>query len=299
MNREKIKILTYKYPFLRKLLYPAILIRRCFLHIKSRWQEKIYQNLCQILVEDPVIRVNEFQGIFMINCRSDLFKRLLITKQYEPQLVKYCLQYLDKERDAIDIGANVGFYTVLFAKNLNSKKVLSIEPTQNALKYLYKNIQLNKIEDKVIVFEGAVSDEYGNTEIKILEGREEYSTLGGWSHPSISKEKYVFQKVKVETIDNLVMQYSLEPGFMKVDVEGVELLVFEGSQKVLETYRPVILSELSNPLLKENGSSSTEVIDFIKRYDYEVIDVFSPDISPGTRDFTNILCIPKEMGLKR
>lgn len=247
-----------------------------------------------MLVEDPVIRVNEFQGIFALDCRSDLFKRILITKQYEPQLVKYCLQYLTKNRDALDIGANIGFYTILFAKNLDDRKVLAIEPTKNALRFLYRNIQLNNVGNNVIVFEGAASNYNGMSEIKTIEGREEYSTLGEWKHPAILNDKYSLEKIKVETVDNLVKMYSLDPGFIKVDCEGMEHLVFYGSKTVLEINRPVILSELSNPLLKANGSSSIEVINFIRSYEYDVIDAITPTCQPGIVDFTNILCIPKE-----
>ena len=297
MSLGKIKTLTYKYPFLRRLIYPAIAVRRFFLQVRLSCQGEVYQHLCELLVEDPVISVAEFKGIFEIDCRSDLFKRLIITKQYEPELVKYCFKYLNKKRDIVDVGANIGFYTVLFAKNLDGKKVLSVEPTVNSLKRLYKNIQLNNIENDVIVFEGAASIHSGITEIKTIDGREEYSTLGEWKHPSISTEKYILQKVKIKTIDELVNKYSLDPGFMKVDVEGMEHLVFEGSKIVLETNRPVVLSELSNYLLKKNGSSSIGVINFIKSYEYEVYDLIDPATHIPTRikDFTNILCIPKEM----
>ena len=251
--------------------------------------------MCELLVEDPVIKVDEFEGIFTVDCRSDLFKRLLLHKAYEPSLVKFALKYLNKDRDVIDIGANIGFYTVLFAKNLNSGKVLSIEPTKNAFQRLLKNIKLNQVEDKVILFEGAVLNYIGTTKIKIVEGKEEYSTLGSLSHPSISKKRYILQEVKTKTIDELVDQYSLDPGFMKVDVEGMEHLVFDGSKDVLKTKRPVILSELSDYLLKKNGSSAIEVINFIRSYGYNIIDTQTPNIPPQMKEFTNILCVPKEI----
>ena len=244
----------YRYPFCRKLLYPAIVIRRFFLQKKLSYQEDVYGNLCELLVEDPVIKISEFQGRFNVDCRSDLFKGLLIHKQYEPFLVKLALKYLDKGRDAIDVGANIGFYTILFAKNSNSGKVLAIEPTLNAFQRLYKNIQLNNVMDKIILFEGAVSDYIGTGEIKTINGREEYSTLGHWKHPSIKSEKFSTYGIKVSTIDDLVSKYSLDPGFMKIDVEGLEYLVLKGSKTTLENKRPVILSELSDYLLRQNGS---------------------------------------------
>jgi len=294
---QKIRLLTHKYPTFKKLLYPAIVIRRFFSKRNSATR-KIYEHLCELLVEDPVIKVDEFEGIFTVDSRSDLFKRLLLHKAYEPSLVKLALKYLNKDRDVIDIGANIGFYTVLFAKNLNSGKVLSIEPTKNAFQRLLKNIKLNQVEDKVILFEGAVLNYIGTTKIKIVEGKEEYSTLGSLSHPSISKKRYILQEVKTKTIDELVDQYSLDPGFMKVDVEGMEHLVFDGSKDVLKTKRPVILSELSDYLLKKNGSSAIKVIDFLKSLDYIIVDAETPEIDPQVKEFTNILCIPSELGVQ-
>jgi len=300
MNFEKIKtFITTRYPFLRKLLYPAIVIRRVFKMKPSIFSgEELYQNLCGLLVEDPIIKVVEFQGEFIIDSRSDLFKRLLLNKAYEPSLVKIALAYLDEGRDVIDIGANIGFYTILFAKRLKKAKVLAIEPTSNSLQRLYKNIQLNNVMNNVIVFEGAVSDYAGRSEIKTLVGREEYSTLGCWKHPSIKNEDFTTSEIEISTIDYLVAKYSLEPGFIKIDVEGLEHLVLRGSKTTIETKRPIILSELSDCLLKENGSSSLEIINFIKSLNYSVVDAETPEIKPGIKEFTNILCIPKELGVK-
>lgn len=297
MSIDKIRLLTYKYPTLKRLLYPAIVIRRFFLQKKLGYQKKVYQHLCELLVEDPVIKVDEFQGVFIVDCRSDLFRRLLLYKAYEPSLVKLALKYLDKDRDVIDIGANIGFYTILFANRLKRTKVLAIEPTLNPLQRLYKNIQLNNVMDKVVVFEGAVSDYIGTGQIKTLNGKEEYSTLGPWKHPSVKNESFTTHKIEVSNIDNLVGRYSLDPGFMKIDVEGLEHSVLRGSKTTIETNRPVILSELSDYLLKQSSSSSVEVINFIKSFNYTVIDAETPEIEPEIKEFTNILCIPKELGM--
>lgn len=120
----------------------------------------------------------EYHGNFFLDYRSDLFKRIIMSKSYEPKLAQCCKDLVDNKRDAIDIGANVGFFTVLFAKILCNRKVLSIEPTRHALSRLYKNIRLNEVSDKTIVFEGVVSNQIGETEIKTIEGKEEYSSMG-------------------------------------------------------------------------------------------------------------------------
>jgi len=294
MTLKKLHLLAYKYPFLRIPLCPMIATRRYFKNNKLKYELKICENASQMLAEDPVFYVREFQGKFVVGRNSDLFKTLLIAREYEASLAELVLRYLDCNRDAIDVGANMGFYTILLAKNVNNKKVLAVEPAKKAFERLEKNLKLNQVEHKVILFEGAVSNNSGVLNLKTVNGREEYSTLGKLNHPAVRDEKYQIQEVNVTTIDSLVKKYSLDPGFMKIDVEGMEHFVLDGSRVTLETAKPIILMELSDPLLKQNGSSAGELIDFIKPFKYKILDAEMPEISPLLKPFTNILCLPEE-----
>ncbi len=132
-NWSILKKLIKKNKILRGAFYPISITRGIYLRKKIEAQHEIINNLKELLVEHPIIKVDEFQGNFFLDCRSDLFKRLVINKCYEPKLAQCCRDLIDKNRDAIDIGANVGFFTVLFAKELNNRKVLAIEPTKQAL----------------------------------------------------------------------------------------------------------------------------------------------------------------------
>jgi FkbM family methyltransferase len=290
-----IRILSYKHPFLRKLLYPAIIIKRSLLNRKRRNVEILCENFSAILAEDPILYIDEFQGFFKIGIHSDLFKRIIAYKRYEPKIAQFCLKYLNKNRDAIDIGANVGFYTILFAKNLDKRRVLSIEPTANTLQRLYKNVEINRVKENVIVYEGVAINYTGKAEIKIIEGKEEYSSIGEIKHPSVFGSAYISKKVNCTTVDKLVKQYSLDIGFVKIDVEGAEHIVFEGCKELLKFHRPIIISEISERLLKLNGSSSKDLINFILQCDYDIVDPIDPKIPPGFKDSGDLLCIPKEM----
>jgi len=280
--------------YIRAILFPVILIRRYFMARKDVWQDEIIRNIEELIVIDPIMKLEEFKGTFSINPHSDLFKTILKSKRYEPKLVKYCEKYINPERDVIDIGANIGFYTVLFSKLLLDRKVLAIEPTQNALIKLRQNIELNEVGKNVVIYEGVVSDTRGTAEIKTIIGKEEYSSMGVMDHPSIAKETYTIESVMSSTLDELVDSLSIDPGFIKIDVEGAEALVFKGASKTLQLKRPVILSKLNDYLLKRNGSSASEVIKMIEGYDYQVIDPLNPSIPAGKKAFGDILCIPNE-----
>jgi FkbM family methyltransferase len=299
MAASNLKSLFIRYPFLKQVFAPALKMRKNIIYKKLIYQEEVLQRLSELMTNDPIIEIKEFEGTYALDTRSHLFKRLLLEKEYEPELVNVCKRYINKEKDIIDVGANVGFFTCFFSKKLTHRKVLAIEPTQNALKRLKFNMELNKASHNVILFEGVVSDSEGFLEIKTIEGKEEYSSLGGMNHHGITREKYVTEKVKSTTLDHLVNLHKLDPGFVKIDVEGAENLVFSGANELLSKKRPVILSEMCNFLLKKNGSSAKETIELIKKHEYDVVNPTDPSIEPGSEDFGDVLCFPKESGFAK
>ena len=289
----KVRLLLRQSKVARILLYPFIRLRRLFLAEKREIENNIFANIERLFHSDPVLRLPEFKGRFCIGVESDLFRRLVKDGDYEASLVDVCEKYLIRDRDVLDIGANIGFYTVLLGKLINdNRKVLSVEPTPNALKRLYKNIVENELTKKVELYEGVVSDVVGDIEINTIEGREEYSSIGAMAHPSVSNEVVTKIKVESSTVDRLVEIRKLAPGFIKIDVEGAEYAVLKGMKEVILKNKPIILSELSNPLLKENGTSSQEVISFIEDFGYKIIDPKYPNMKPGDREYGDILCVP-------
>ena len=282
-------------PVLDALRYPVLKLKQ--------WARtdttSALDNLAALLVCDPVIRIEEFNGIFRVDPRSDLFRRLIVEGVYEPTLVHALVKYLDPCRDFIDVGANVGFYTVLLAQLLPKAKVLAVEPTNKAYERLVDNVRMNRVEGNVILFKGVVSDAVGAREIKVVPGREEYSSLGEMCHPKIAQAEFVVEQVLSSTIDKLVDTYGLNPGLLKVDVEGYEHYVFQGAKATLASKRPVVLSELSDPLLRKNGSSSQEVVRFITSLNYKIYDPLAPGVSPSARAFGDIICVPAEVAAIR
>ncbi len=276
--------------FVRK---PAIQLVNGLIAHKLRGSERLFDRLAEQLVEDPCLKAPEFQGSFYMDARSTLFRRLIRDGRYEPELTALCLEHIKSDRDVIDAGANIGFHSVLFARQLKGARVLAVEPTTSAVGRLHRNLELNEVADRVIVHKGALAEQSGSLTMKTMAGREEYSTLGEWVHPSIAQLEYVTEQVEVSTLDALVSQYQLNPGFLKVDVEGAEYRLLQGAEQVLREHRPVIIAELSNALLAANGSSGAQVLDFIRSFNYEILDPLDPQRAPAIRQFGDILCIPR------
>jgi FkbM family methyltransferase len=187
-------------------------------------------------------------------------------------------QYLDPAKDALDIGANIGLFTVLIAQKLTSPhKVLAVEPTPLALSYLRRNLIRNGLADSVIVYEGLVADKGGPYTLKIIPGKEEYSSLGDMVHSSIVGRAYQVAQVEGETVDSLVTRFGLQPGLIKIDTEGAELLVLRGARQTLLKYHPILLSELADSLLNTLGGSSNQVVELLIELGYRIINVDYPE----------------------
>ncbi|MCB1823773.1 MAG: FkbM family methyltransferase [Candidatus Competibacteraceae bacterium] len=240
-----------------------------------------------------MIHVPDYYGSFEMDIRSHILKRLVVTGYYEPQLLKLVKSHIKRNVDAIDVGANIGLYTVLFANLISpTNKVLAIEPIPSVLYYLHRNIKRNNLGNQVIFFEGVSKECSGLAEIQTVIGNEEYSSMRDIAHPSAREMKFLQITVSGETIDNLVKLNSLSPGFIKIDTEGAELMVLKGALRTLETARPVIISELSDRLLAGFNSDTDEVLSLLEGKGYVVIDVLTGH-RPIKPFHGNIIALPK------
>jgi FkbM family methyltransferase len=184
-------------------------------------------------------------------------------------VVEVIARHLDPARDAIDVGANVGLFTVLMARSLDeSRRVLAIEPTKGALDYLRRNIERNHCTRKVAIFAGVAADQNGEFPISVIEGLEEYSSIVATPHHGPRAPDRLL--VPGETIDSLVQRFDLGPGFIKLDAEGAEYRILSGALHTLRTHRPIIVSELSEALLSASGATSRQVCGLLEAHGYLV-----------------------------
>lgn len=293
-NRLKARIRHNR--LLSALFYAPITIRHFFLELRTKKLENAYQNLLRFIEHGTVAaRVPGFGYVFEFDIRSDILKRIVILGEYEQKLLEIVGKYVKPEMNVLDIGANIGLYTVLFAKKIASgRRVLAVEPTPNALRLLERNLQNNGVTDAVVVYEGVAADKAGKHIIKTIPGKEEYSTLGDRIHHAYLRNlSHVDMEVPGETIDHLVEKFGITPGFIKIDTEGAEFSALSGAEKTLKGYHPVILAELADKHLTNFGHSARQVVDLLIKCGYEVIDVATgePPLHPFEGE---ILALPNK-----
>lgn len=187
-------------------------------------------------------------------------KARLLRKKYRGLLDPEMLAVegmLREKRNFLDIGANVGIYSLYFSPMFN--QVHAFEPISEITQHLKRaNIS------NVIIHNVAVSDTIGELELRI-------PVIRGSVRPALASlearsGKVDLRDVSVLTIDSLAFEHV---DLIKIDVEGHELSVIEGAKETLTRCRPIILMEIEQRHIDwpiEKVFHSIEVLGFAGRF---------------------------------
>ncbi len=142
-------------------------------------------------------------------------------------------------RVIFDIGANIGWYSLNLAKRLPNAQIHAFEPLPATFGHLQANVLLNGLTNVSLHQFG-----FSNTEQELTFYFNPEST-GSSSLVNLT-ESEVVQPVhcRVMRLDDFFAAQNVSPDFIKCDVEGAELLVFQGGRKTLEQSRPVLFTEM-------------------------------------------------------
>ncbi len=167
----------------------------------------------------------------------------------------------------LDVGACTGSYAML--DKLVNVQVYSFEPVERTFIVLRKNIATNNSKTKC--FNLAVSDYCGIGTLKTVpyDGVVALSLVDGI--PSHSRKDTVNSEIEVITIDQFCKDNNIIPDFIKIDVEGGELMTLHGAKETIKNDNPIILCEYSQENANQFGYSIGDINDFLEGYDIEKI----------------------------
>ena len=183
--------------------------------------------------------------------------------------MSFLLHFLRPEDLFVDIGANIGSYTVLASAHIGAASV-SVEPVPSTFTHLIQNININQITGKVTPLNIALGSQKGDINFT--------ASYDAANHVATSDEQNVI-KVPVETLD-AVLQNQNTPALLKIDVEGFETEVIKGALKTLEN------DKLKAVIIELNGSGW--------RYGYNEQDIHNTFLSMG---FSPYVYNPKKRSL--
>jgi len=170
--------------------------------------------------------------------------------EYEQRII---FERIIKEGSIVfDIGAHVGFYTLLASIMVGPRgRVFAFEPVPRNLYYLKEHLRLNNVKNATVI-KAAVSDSGGFTTFD--EGPA--SSVGHLS----PQGKLI---VKTVALDELILRAGLPvPNYMKIDVEGTELLVLKGAEVTIAKHHPTLLLSIHGRDIREQCCRFLEAFNY-------------------------------------
>jgi len=232
--------------------------------IKRKLGTKIMQSVNQGEHDEEII-VQDGRKFLKIEDR--LFLRVVFDKDYEPFLSAIPKKILSKEDNAVDVGANFGWYTTLFSSMIDGGKVFAYEPAKRTFHVLSENIKKNNLNNIIFKNIGV-----GSVEglMMLDQGGERES---GLAHIVDSSNENSIE-VKIVSLGTDLEDYKNEIAYIKIDVEGFEKNVLDGATQILEVEnQPIIQIELNEEALVRAGSSRSETLSILSKLGYEFWEI--------------------------
>jgi FkbM family methyltransferase len=175
----------------------------------------------------------------------------------------------------LDIGANVGAHTLQFASLTGPHgKVLAFEPTEFAFHKLQSNIQLNpRLSQRILANQimlvasprdNVASEVYASWPL----------TRNGDQHEGHAGRLMPTTNSRASTLDDFLTVWDVpKVDFIKIDVDGNEIDIFQGARSLFSRCRPLLVMELAPHHFDEKGRNFDELIEIVRNMNYSINDI--------------------------
>lgn len=199
--------------------------------------------------------------------------------KFEETETQTILGYVQEHTVMLDIGANMGYYSIQVGQKATKGKVYAFEPDPGNFAVLQKNLALNNITN-VIVHNAALSDKQ--------------DTMRLYKHPFNVGDYRLYndgdftEYVDVPTIriDDVITG---PVHLVKIDVQGFEYFALRGGRALLEQYKPVVISEFWPRGLYNSGASPEAYLTLMQSLGYSVSRIDDENKTVVATDYTSLL----------
>lgn len=183
----------------------------------------------------------------------------------ELEMVMKIVAYMEKGSVFFDIGANLGWYSLNLLSNYPDCRCYSFEPVRETFDRMVENFMCNRF-DTARVFNFGFYNE--SVEKKFFYNKEE---SGASSLANLRGNEATVEIVcEMRRLDDFVMEEGVDRlDFIKCDVEGSELFVYQGGKNTIKKYKPVIFSEMLRKWCRKFEYHPNDIIAMMNVMDYE------------------------------
>ncbi len=232
------------------------------------------ENALQNSSRRPMVYLGDFNALtenifghtIILDTRDiSLTPHLLSKGFWEIWITQVFLETIEDNMNVLEIGANVGYYTLLAASKVGSdNQIFAFEADSATYELLSKNIEINGFKNKVTLINKAVFSESKRVKFSSFKKHHGSNSLIQFSESSIEGFR---EEVKISEIDSISLDDYFEMnvpkiGLIKIDAEGSEPHIFRGMIKLLhENSHVKIICEFAQILISELGEDPEKFLD--------------------------------------
>lgn len=205
------------------------------------------------------------EGFYMLLTPSEHIQQQLFWYGYYEKALGDLIKKILQPGDVfLDIGANIGYFSLLAANKEPTSKIISFEPVECLFQKLEKNISINNIGN-ITALHVAIGEI--NAERELFISTPDNLGMSSFQEPENYSGKK--EKVRVISIDHWFKKAKLSRvDLVKLDIEGSELAALRGMQEVLQNFRPVVIAEINPGTLALFNLTPADIFDYLNKLDF-------------------------------
>tara|TARA_B100001750_G_C15513174_1_gene605103 strand:+ start:815 stop:1708 length:894 start_codon:yes stop_codon:yes gene_type:complete len=254
-------------------------LKRLLIRIFNKVRDKLRYSFYVLFSENGVYK-KKVQGSWMLLKTDDpgISKELLLTGVHEERTTAIVKKELDKGMTIIEVGANIGYYSLLESRIIGEKGVVhAIEPVPDNFQKLTSNIELNN-KSNIIPYNFAISNKAGSADF-FLTDESNWGSMVDPKSDFISKsmstklQKRHKDKISVETktLDQFVKDEEIqEVNLVRMDIEGYEIQALDGMKRLLQDSTNLrLLIEVHNKIFTDPKDALGPTFEMLLGYGFE------------------------------
>jgi len=184
------------------------------------------------------------QKIYVDTRDISLAPHILLDGYWEMWITRIIMNTIKEGMNVIEIGANIGYYSLLIASKIGDKgKLFIFEPNPNSFEILFSNIEINGFLDRVELINKAVMDKPGRISFNKLKRHHGSSSIISFTDDHLRYWKEEAETIMVEAIslDEYFRDRDNRIDMIKIDTEGSEPYIFDGMKKLIKNNPNIII----------------------------------------------------------
>jgi FkbM family methyltransferase len=200
---------------------------------------------------------------------------------YDTESIRGLLRLFRPEWTILDVGANIGFYTIPMASAVQGGgRLHAFEPLACNCSRLNENVRRNGLDHVVQLHQIGLSDQNAVLRISL---REDFAKGAETGNAAIvidhDDERFACLDVRVAPLDEIVPSLAIDRlDFVKLDIEGHEDKFLAGARGTIQRFRPIIFLEINDRFYERRGLDATAVFE---RWQGEASYNSAFELSPG------------------